>query len=72
MTWIAKNLWLIPFLPMLAAGISALTRPTGAERRQMVAHGVSRGYRSADITSPGGAKEPVARALFHNLTGFCV
>jgi NADH-quinone oxidoreductase subunit L len=26
MPWIVKNLWLIPFLPMLAAGISALLK----------------------------------------------
>src|SRR5215813_14149794 len=26
MTWIVKNLWLIPVLPLLAAGASALTR----------------------------------------------
>lgn len=68
---IVNHRWLRSSLPLLA-GISALTRHTGAERRQMVAHGVSRGYRSADVTSPGGAKEPVARALSHNLTGFCV
>ena len=41
--WIVKNLWLIPALPMLAAGLSALAQRAGAERRQMVAHGVSRG-----------------------------
>jgi hypothetical protein len=32
MPWIVKNLWLIPFLPLLAAGISALlgmTMPIG-------------------------------------------
>ena len=68
---IGNPLRLLSSLPLLA-GISALTRHTGAERRQMVAHGVSRGYRSADVTSPGGAKELVARALFHNLTRFCV
>ena len=26
MTWIAKNLWLIPVLPLLAAGLSALLK----------------------------------------------
>src|SRR5438105_15226173 len=26
MTWITKNLWLIPFLPLLAAGLSALLK----------------------------------------------
>jgi hypothetical protein len=50
MTWIAQNLWLIPVLPLVANG-------AGAERRKMVAHGVSRGYRIANITSPGGAVE---------------
>ena len=68
---IVSLLRLLSLLPV-QAGISALTRHTGAERRQMVAHGDSRGYRSADVTSPVGAKEPVARALFHNLTRFCV
>jgi hypothetical protein len=68
---IGNHLRFLSSLPVLA-GISALTRHTGAERRQMVAHGVSRGYRSADVTSPGGAKELVVRALFHHLTRFCV
>ena len=26
MTWIVQNLWLVPALPLLAAGISALTK----------------------------------------------
>lgn len=29
----------------------------GAERRQMLAHGVSRGYRVSKTSSPGGAAE---------------
>ncbi len=33
----------------------------GAERRQTVAHGVSRGYRRAKCPSPGGAAENFAR-----------
>ncbi len=33
----------------------------GAERRQTVAHGVSRGYRRAQHTSPGGAAGKLAR-----------
>ena len=51
MTWIAQNLWLIPVLPLAASG------GTGAKRRETVAHGVSRGYRVANITSPVGAIE---------------
>jgi hypothetical protein len=51
MTWIAQNLWLIPVLPLAASD------GTGAERRKTVAHGVSRGYRVPNITSPGGATE---------------
>ena len=39
---------------------STHTFSAGAERRQTVAHGVSRGYRAPNITSPGGAKESVA------------
>ena len=49
MTWIVPNLWLILALPLLAA------REAGAERRQKVAHGVSRGTEIKDPTSPGGA-----------------
>jgi hypothetical protein len=33
---------------------------TGAERRQKVAHGASRGLIRKNNSSPGGAKEPVA------------
>jgi hypothetical protein len=51
MTWIAQNLWLIPVLPLVASD------GTGAERRKTVAHGMSRGYRVPNITSPGGATE---------------
>ena len=54
--WIVQNLWLIPALPMLAAGSSALAQWAGAERRQMVAHGDSRGSRMKKQPSPGGAK----------------
>jgi hypothetical protein len=57
MPWIVKNLWLIPAPPMLAAELSALAQSAGAERRQMVAHGASRGYRVENVTSPGGATE---------------
>jgi hypothetical protein len=58
MPWIVKDLWLIPVLPILAAGLTALARIVGAERRQPVAHGVSRGYHVANNTSPVGAKCP--------------
>ncbi len=51
MPWIVQNLWLIPALPVLAAG------GAGAERREKVAHGVSRGIPSQMKTSPGGASE---------------
>ena len=57
MTWTVQNLWLIPALPLLAAGVSALAHSAGAERRQMVAHGASRGSGVENIPSPGGAKE---------------
>jgi hypothetical protein len=57
MPWIVKNLWLIPALPILAAGLSALARSAGAERRETVAHGASRGYGVVNIISPGGATE---------------
>lgn len=56
-SWIIKNLWLIPVLPMLAAGFRALVRQAGAERRQTVAHDVSRGYSCESASSPGGAAE---------------
>ena len=51
MNWIAQNLWLVPALPLLAAG------GAGAERREEVAHGVSRGNAAGNRTSPGGASE---------------
>jgi len=57
MPWIVQNLWLIPALPILAAGLSALARSAGAERRRMVAHGVSRGFDVGNKSSPGGAIE---------------
>ena len=49
MTWIVQNLWLIPALPLLAA------HEAGAERRQKVAHGMSRGAKIKNSASPGGA-----------------
>ena len=55
MSWIVQNLWLIPALPILTSGVSALAHLAGAERRQKVAHGVSRGAGVKDVTSPGGA-----------------
>jgi hypothetical protein len=51
MTWIAQNLWLIPVLPLAAAG------GTGAERRKTVAHGVSHGIPVRNKISPVGAIE---------------
>src|SRR5205823_9970614 len=48
---ISKMLWLIPALPLLAAG------GVGAERREEVAHGVSRGIAAGNRISPGGASE---------------
>jgi len=59
MYWIARNLWLIPALPALAAVLSAFAQSAGTECRQKVAHGVSRGHRVGDFVSPGGAKESV-------------
>lgn len=53
MTSIVNYLWLIPALPLLAAGLSAL----GAERRQPVAHGVSRGIEVRNVVSSVGAAE---------------
>ena len=46
MTSLAQNLWLIPTLPLLAAC------PAGAERRENLAHGVSRGFQVAAERSP--------------------
>jgi len=55
MTWIAQNLWLIPALPLLAAGLALVAPLAGAERRQKVAHGASRGAgKTKYSTSPGG------------------
>ena len=51
MNWIVQNLEAICRLPLLAAD----ARSTGAERRQKVAHGVSRGLGVENLTSPGGA-----------------
>jgi hypothetical protein len=55
MTWTVQTLWLIPALPLLAAGLRAPPVSAGAERRQKVAHGVSRGAAVKDVTSPAGA-----------------
>ena len=53
MNSLIQNLWLIPALPLLASGLSA---SSGAERRQPVAHGVSRGNEvHEDISSVGAA-----------------
>jgi len=52
MTWLVQNLWLIPALTAHGAGAGA-----GAERREKVAHGVSRGIAAENRTSPGGASE---------------
>ena len=49
MNSIVQTLCLIPALPLLAAG------ETGAERRQKVAHGVSRGTGIKNSASPAGA-----------------
>ena len=51
MIGISKMLWLIPALPLLAAG------GAGAERREEAAHGVSRGIAAGNRISPGGASE---------------
>ncbi len=55
----AEPLWR---LAILATRIAAPSPPaeahcSGAERRQSVAHGVSRGFSGASRKSPGGAKE---------------
>lgn len=54
---IVQNLCLIPALPIRTAGLTALARWSGAERRQMVAHGVSRGYLCDNESSLGEAAE---------------
>ena len=51
---IVKNFCLIP---ALAAG------GAGAERREEVAHGVSRGNAAGNRTSPGGASENKSRSV---------
>jgi hypothetical protein len=58
MNWLVQNLWLIPELPLLAAGLSASRiHPPGAERREMVAHGVRRGTGVESGTSSVGATQ---------------
>src|SRR2546429_7515694 len=54
MAWLVPNLWLIP---ALAAALGAIAQAAGAERREKVAHGVSRGIAAEKRTSPGGASE---------------
>ncbi len=54
MSRIEEYLWLIPALPLLAAGLSA---SAGAERRQPVAHGASRGIKVRNRISSVGAKD---------------
>ena len=54
MNSLVRNLWLIPALPQLAAALNA----SGAERRQPVAHGASRGIKVREHISSVGAKEP--------------
>ncbi|PYJ97362.1 MAG: hypothetical protein DME23_15920 [Verrucomicrobia bacterium] len=67
MPWIIQNLWLIPALLILAAALSALAHAAGAERREKVAHGVSRGFRGSNTSSPGGASENKS----HSVTILC-
>ena len=45
MAWIVRNLWLIPALPMLAAGISALL----PQRRRATAAGLAIGSLSISL-----------------------
>ena len=40
---------------------SIVARSAGAERRKMVAHGVSRGFRATGAISPGGATDQFGR-----------
>ena len=54
MNSLVQYLWLIPALPLLAAGLSA---SAGAERRQPVAHGASRGIKVRNRISSVGAKD---------------
>jgi hypothetical protein len=58
MNLLIEHLRLIPALPLLAAGLSTLViRSAGAERRQSVAHGMSRGKGVEIETSSVGAAE---------------
>ena len=50
----AQNLCLIPALVVRATGLSALAHAAGAERREKVAHGVSRGFRGSTRQAPEG------------------
>jgi hypothetical protein len=61
MTWSIQNLWLIPVLPLLAMD------KAGAERRQKVAHGVSRGTEIREI--PVGMKAANQNRFLSPLTG---
>jgi hypothetical protein len=47
--------WAVSVAEMVAAELSALAKTAGAERRQKVAHGLSRGAEVQNIISPGGA-----------------
>ena len=38
MTWIVQNLWLIPALPALAAGLSALAQTAESQVRVLACH----------------------------------
>ena len=58
MTWLVQSLWLIPALTAHGAGAGA-----GAERREKVAHGVSRGIAAENRTSPGGASEKKSHSV---------
>ena len=53
----AQNGWLIPALAVRAAKLSALAHGAGAERRQRVARGASRGSGVKKKPSPLGAGE---------------
>src|SRR6266513_5417138 len=63
MPWIIQNLWLIPALLILAAALGALAHAVGAERREKVAHGVSRGIAAENRTSLGGASEKKSHSV---------
>ena len=66
MTWIAESLWPILAVPLLTAGLIA-ARSAGAERRQKVAHGVSRGLRAPGTTSPGEGRKIILDIHFRPL-----